>query len=306
MNLLRYALKNIVRNLFLSISSILTIGLLVFFVNILLLVVFTSNHFIASVNNKIAIILTFKDGYNNTQIRSQEFLSGATAFSGVMIEYISREDALEMFAKRHSDLVSIVEHADENPLPDSVRISQIPIQMYKEVDAYIAEYRDILQYDEQDMNKKLVDYQNQYAQVSKVVELLQLSTTAVYVLIWLFLFTVFVMIHTVIRNFIFFLQDEVRIIELVWGKSVFIYGPLMIQGVLYTTMGVLCAFCAFFLFKNAGGMHILPENFVPIFEGFYQALVSVYLQAEIGIALLIGVISAFLASYKYVYSTIRE
>lgn len=183
MNLLRYALKNIVRNLFLSISSILTIGLLVFFVNILLLVVFTSNHFIASVNNKIAIILTFKDGYNNTQIRSQEFLSGATAFSGVMIEYISREDALEMFAKRHSDLVSIVEHADENPLPDSVRISQIPIQMYKEVDAYIAEYRDILQYDEQDMNKKLVDYQNQYAQVSKVVELLQLSTTAVYVLI---------------------------------------------------------------------------------------------------------------------------
>lgn len=109
----------------------------------------------------------------------------------------------------------IVEDANENPLPNSVRISQIPLDKYADMDAYIAQYKDILQYDAQDMNKKLVDYKIQYEQVSKIVTLLQLLNKYVYILIGLFIFTVFVVVHTVIRNFVFFLQDEVRIIELV-------------------------------------------------------------------------------------------
>jgi hypothetical protein len=60
MNILRYAFKNIFRNFFLSISSILTIALLVFFVNILLLVVHSSETFIASVNDKIAVTISFQ------------------------------------------------------------------------------------------------------------------------------------------------------------------------------------------------------------------------------------------------------
>lgn len=77
MNILRYAFKNIFRNFFLSASSVLTIALLVFFVNILLLVVQFSDEFIKSVNNRNAMAISFQKGYNNTQIRSQEFLSGA-------------------------------------------------------------------------------------------------------------------------------------------------------------------------------------------------------------------------------------
>lgn len=87
--------------------------------------------------------------------------------------------------------------------------------MYEQVDAYMARYRDILKYDEQDMNKKLLDYQLQYRQVVKIVKDLALLKNAVFILIGLFLFTASVVIHSVIRNFIFFMQDEVRIIELV-------------------------------------------------------------------------------------------
>lgn len=252
MNILRYAVKNIFRNWFLSISSIITIALLVFFINILLLVVTVSDAFSDSVNSKIAMIVTFQDGYNNTQVRSQEFLSGAAQiFPSVKVEYISREEAMTIFSKRHADLAAIVEDASENPLPNSVRISQIPLKMYENVDAYIAKYRDILKYDEQDMSKKLLDYREQYTQVVKIISLLKMLNNAVFVLIGLFLFTAFIMIHTVIRNFIFFLQDEVRIIELVGGKSSFIYGPLMIQGIFYTTSAVLIAFSSFYLFENS-------------------------------------------------------
>lgn len=76
MNILRYAFKNIFRNFFLSASSILIISLLVFFVNILLFVLFATEKFIASVNDKISITINFRDGYNDSQVRSQMLIQG--------------------------------------------------------------------------------------------------------------------------------------------------------------------------------------------------------------------------------------
>ena len=216
MNILRYAFKNITRNIFLSLSSVLIIALLIFFVNILLFVVYASEQFIASVNDRIAITVNFRDGYTATQVRSQEFLSGAaTTLSGVRVEYISQEQAFSILSERSPDLAALVENIDDNPLPNSVRFSNVPIALYGDVNAYISQYRDILQYDETSMQNKLVDYQTQYNQIVGVVNSLKSLNMAVYILIGLFLFTVFVVVHMVIRNFIFFLQDEIRIIELV-------------------------------------------------------------------------------------------
>lgn len=82
MNILRYAFKNIFRNLFLSASSVLVIGLLVFFVNILLFVLFATEQFIMSVNDKISITINFRDGFDNSQVRSQMLINGInTAFT---------------------------------------------------------------------------------------------------------------------------------------------------------------------------------------------------------------------------------
>lgn len=307
MNILRYAFKNIFRNFFLSFSSIVTIGLLVFFVNILLLVVHSSDEFIANVNNKIAMTVTFSNGYNNSQVRSQEFLSGATTeFEGISVKYISREEAWQIFQKRHAELAAIVEEADSNPFPDVVQFSQIPIEKYEKFNDYIASYKDIIRYDAQDMNQKLLDYQAQYQNIMKTVELLRLLTQAVYVLIALFLFTVFVMVHMVIRNFIFFLQDEMRIIELVGGNPSFIYGPLMVQGIIYSVFGVIFAFLAFVIFRNAGGMTLLPSDLIGIFIRFYTLLSEKFLPLQLVAAVAIGIFSAILASYKYIHSTIRE
>ncbi len=75
MQLLRYAIRNIFRNIFLSVSSILIIGLLVFFVHILIFVIFSTDRFITSINNRISISINLQNGYDSTQVRSIEFLS---------------------------------------------------------------------------------------------------------------------------------------------------------------------------------------------------------------------------------------
>lgn len=307
MNILRYAFKNIFRNFFLSFSSIITIGLLVFFVNILLLVVHSSDEFISQINKRIAIVISFQDGYDASKVRSQEFLSGAlTSFPEMSVKYISKEEAWQIFSERHASLASIIEDARENPFPNSVRFSEIPIEKYEQFNDYIASYKDIIRYDKQDLSQKLLDYRMQYDNIMKTIEFLRLLTNAVYVLIWLFLFTAFVMIHMVIRNFIFFLQDEMRIIELVGGKPSFIYGPLAVQGIVYATLGVLFAFSLFVVFNNFGGISLLPSDIVPIFTGFYTKLSADFLPLELLSAVAIGIFSAVLASYKYIHSTIRE
>lgn len=62
----------------------------------------------------------------------------------------------------------------------------------------------------------------------------------------MFVFTVFVVVYTVISNTIFFLRDEMAIIELVGGRSYFLYGPLVIQGMVYTGAASFLALGLFF------------------------------------------------------------
>lgn len=229
MHHLRYAFKNIFRNIFLSVSSVLIIGLLIFFVNILLFVIFSTDRFITSINDRISININFKDGYDNSQIRSKEFLSGVTlSFSGVQLDYISREDALVLLTSRNPDLATLIE-SDSNPLPNSVRLSNIDINQYESLNIFIGRFRDVLQYNQESLDKKLLDYKSQFERISSVVEMLHILQFAVYVLLGLFVFTVSIVIYMVIHNFVFFLQDEVRIIELVGGRPSFIYGPFILQ-----------------------------------------------------------------------------
>lgn len=301
----RYAVKNIFRNIFLSVSSVLIIWLLIFFVNILLFVIFSTDRFIVSINDRISININLQDGYDNTQIRSKEFLAGVSnSFSGVQLDYISREAALDLLTTRNPDLATLIE-SDSNPLPNSIRLSNIDINQYKQLNIYIAQFRDILQYNEWSMNKKLLDYRTQFDRISSVVEMLHILQFAVYILLWLFIFTVSIVIYMVIHNFVFFLQDEIRIIELVGGRPSFIYGPFIIQWLLYASIATCISIVTFLAILTLTRSQSIFVDFLPFLSDF-SALFVMYSWILIPLFSLIGAISAFLASWKYIHTTIGE
>ncbi len=305
MQLIRYALRNILRNIWLSASSLLIIGLLVFFVHILLFVIFSTDRFITSINDRISININLQDGYDNSQIRSIEFLSGVTtSFSGVQVDYISREDALTLLTTRNPDLATLIEQ-DANPLPNSIRLSNIDIDLYASLNVYIGRFRDILQYDQGSLDRKLLDYRSQYDRIANVVEMLHILQIAVYILLALFVFTVAIVIYMVIHNFVFFLQDEVRIIELVGGRPSFIYGPFVIQGIIYASIATTLATMAFVGLLALIRSQSLFADFIPFLSDFSSLFVS-YAWVTIPLFSLLGAFSAFLASWKYIHSTIGE
>jgi cell division transport system permease protein len=217
MNILRYAFKNIFRNFFLSISSIIIISLLIFFVNILLFVQFAADQLIDNIQGRISFTINYQTGFTDQSPRSKLLISSLEGiFTGASIEYVSKEQAFETLKARNPDLATLVEHADENPLPNSLTINNIrDLTEYQKLPQILEKYQDVLQYDKSRLDKKIVDFETQYKNISKVVSILQIFQYGIFVLLGLFIFTVFAIVHMIIRNFIYFLQDEVRIIELV-------------------------------------------------------------------------------------------
>lgn len=185
MNILRYAFKNIFRNFFLSISSILIITLLIFFVNILVFVQFTTESFIDYVQSRISFTINYRDGIESTSPRSELLVSSLRGvFTGAEIEYISREQAFADFKVRNPDLAVLVEQGDENPLPNSLSIRSIrDLSQYGQLSVVLEQYQDVLEYDKSRLDKKILDFKTQYDNVARVVYFLQLFQYGVYVLL---------------------------------------------------------------------------------------------------------------------------
>jgi len=66
--LFKYAVKNISRNTFLSISSVIILTLLMFFINILIVLQDVSIRIISSVNERLTISLYLSDEYNKNSV----------------------------------------------------------------------------------------------------------------------------------------------------------------------------------------------------------------------------------------------
>ncbi|MBT6778732.1 hypothetical protein HOA93_02970 [bacterium] len=64
----KYSAKNILRNKFLSLSSILVLTLLMFFINILVILHDVSIKLISSINSKLTISLYLEDGYDRNSV----------------------------------------------------------------------------------------------------------------------------------------------------------------------------------------------------------------------------------------------
>ncbi len=150
-----------------------------------------------------------------------------------MISPISKAQAFDLLRTRNPDLASLIENTGENPLPESLRIDNIPRDQYAQFNTIIGESRDMIHYDKDAMDKKLLDYTSQFDRISQIVKLLYMLELGVYTLLALFMFTVTVIIYSVISNSISFQRQEIEIIELVGGKKSFIYGPFLFQGAIY-------------------------------------------------------------------------
>ncbi len=303
-NILKHTLKNIVRNKFLTFSSILIIGLLMFFIDILIILHGVSLNIIQNVNEKISINLYLKE---DTDKESKEFRDFHREMKKVAntinIEYKSKEVIKEQYAKKDPELIKITSGVD-NPFPNTILISNINVDDYEKINNII-EPRTTWVNAIFDVNLKKIknavnSYKQEYKEIKKVIQTFKILTYAVYFFIFIFVISIFIIIYSIIWNFIFHYRNEIFITKLIgWGKR-FIYWPFTLQWIIYAILAFFVSLIWLYYLMN-----FLPDLFA-FFETPFDYDMTIFyptfkkiLPIELAVFVFIGAISGLLSSRKY-------
>jgi len=299
MRLLRYAFKNITRSFFLSLSSVIVITLMTFLIFVLFFAQFVASSLTNIVNSRLSLKVNVKTGLTDTSLKVIDTLESLRKIdSGVDAQFISASDALKDLRKRDPDLANIIESDAENPLPNTIAIKNVPIESYVELDRVMSEHADAIEAGDKTGKNAFTDYKAQYTRIRDVIHVLISIEYGLYAIIGFFLFSVFVVVFQSIGNAVFYFREEIKITELVGGQKRYIYGPFVLQGLIYTVTALLVSTVLFVVILKNMDFSILFAT--PIFiSGFFESVTMKYLLLAV-LLLFLGGLSGLVSSYRFV------
>ena len=291
----KYSLKNIMRNKFLSFSSILVLTLLMFFINILIILHDVSFKLIDSINSKMTISLYLKDGYDKNSIEVIDLIndikkidSDSTWVWKINVVYKTKEEILDDIRVKEPWLVKILER--NNPLPETIIISNIMLDQYVNLNNVIE--NKLFLFSTGDEGKEyFANYNSQYDRIKSIINVLNILELGLYIIIWIFMISISIIIYSIIGNFIYYYRDEIYITRLVWWSKKFIYWPFIIQWGIYSFLAFLLSFFIFIIILNK-----LNSSFSELYTFTFQ--LPIFLIEMIAFVL-IWWIAWYLSSKKY-------
>ncbi|MDD3145207.1 MAG: hypothetical protein PHV23_03805 [Candidatus Gracilibacteria bacterium] len=272
-----------------SISSVLVLTLLMVFINILVLLDDVSSKLIDGINSKLTISLYVDEKYTKTSLEVTDFIDDIKKQnSDVLVEYKTKDDIINEIRLKEPNLVKILER--NNPLPDTIVLSNIGISEYKNINALV-ESRLYLLVNDENQKDYFANYTTQYKKIEDVTSVLDVLQFGLNIIILIFVVSIAIIIYSIIGNFIYYYRDEIYITKLVGGSNVFIYGPFVLQGIIYSFSAFLSNIILFVL---------LLSNLNGIFGTIYTFTFSNYiLLGEMIMFTFVGGMSGFFSSKKY-------
>ena len=291
---IRYGAQNFYRNSLLSIATIavMVIALVAFFGLRISNVALIST--LESIKDKIDITVFFKiETKEDDILRIKKSLEGFAEVKSV--EYVSRDNALEKFKLKHTDVKIISEalnELDDNPFSASLNVKAHDPSKY----SIIAGYLDTSEITP--LTDKIT-----YAQNHMIIDRLSRIISAVesggYILGVILSIVAGLIVFNTIRLSIYSNREEIAVMRLVGASNAFIRGPYLITGVLYGLIATVFSFAIVVPVL----IYISPyfKDFVPSLDIIFylksNILVILLTQLSIGVGL--GTIFSFLAMRRY-------
>ena len=294
--LFKYAVKNILRNTFLSASSLLILTLLMFFINILLILHDVSFRIIDSINDRLTISLYLDEEYDKNSIEIIDLQNDIKkAIPDISITYKTKDEVLEDMRERDPELVNILER--QNPLPETITLENIPLWEYEKLNTLVENKLFVLTQSSAEVkdDQYFSTYTRQFERIEKVISTLHMLQIALYIIIVTFLISIAIIVYSIIGNFIYYYKDEIYITRLVWGSKLFIYGPFSLQWMIYVALSFCISTLLFFLLIQNVQYVFGFSQMSDIYSGNYAMILL--LQALVFLS--IGGISWFLSSRRY-------
>jgi len=289
---------NFTRSGVVSMASVLIMTITLFVITSLIFlqaILFSS---LDQIKNKVDITIYFNlNSPENKIVTLKETLEKLPEVASV--SYISAEDALSRFRKRHANdylIIQALEELDENPLSAYLNIKAKEASQYEGIVKFLqgdsALARDsagIIEKINYNQNKVIID---RLVAIIDGAKKLGMGVTALLVLISI------IIVFNTIRLTIYISREEIGIMKLVGASSKYVRGPFVVEGAIYGLIATVIAIAIFFPVTLWFGNNM--TNFLGL--NLYQYYLSNFFQI-FGIVLLsglgLGVISSTLAISKY-------
>jgi len=300
---LRAGFKNFHRNGWLSVATISIITVTLFIVNIQIAVVISENLLLNDIKDRVSISAYFK-----ADVTEQEVLRAKDEFDKYQevasIEYISKDQALDDFKEDNSGneiLLKSLEEIESNPFEPTLSIKAHEPQDYDLVARAISEssYAGVINTVNYDKYSNVIDSLGSEIDSNQKTGLaLGITLTVIAILIT----------FNSIRITMYAHAREIEIMRLVGASNNYIRMPYIWEGILYGLISAVIAlplsyiYLRFVAMPEASGV-ILPFSngiYIKMFleDIFYKNLYWI-IPAQLGIGVLLGVVSSFIAIGRY-------
>ena len=290
---IKYGYLNFRRNGWLSTATVLVMTMALFVLGWLMMLSVVANTALSSLENKIDISVYFKNNSNESDITAVK--EDLTVLPEVAkVDYVSSEEALNDFRKRHKDNKLISDSLEElggNPLSASLNIKAKDARNYAAISEFLSAKNypaiDKINYFE---NQKVIE------RLSSVVNASRLFGSAL--VLFLGFIAVLVAFNTV-RLAIYTMREEINIMRLVGATAWFIRGPFLFEGMIYGAIASLVATFSFFpilwVISSPLSAALSGVNISSYFKSNFFEFFGIMVFAGISL----GVISSFIAIRRY-------
>jgi len=288
--------SNIWRNKFLTIATVLVMGILIFIFNIILGVNFVTKSALNELTQKVDIIVYLKDSTEYYQV--QQMVNDLTKLEGVTnVTYRSKSDALQIVSKTHPKTAEFLQrYGVDNPLPPSINVTTETPELHTAVQQFLNQekYRHMLA-------NVVTDAEKQSSATGAVTKnLINLSNATNQIIFWVFVVFIsgsILIISNAIQLTIYSRQKEIYIMRLVGATRNFIRLPFLFEGLFYGVFAMIIACLLLLLLATQ-----IQISELSIAEYLRKIPLLTVFAVELAASIIIGIICSYIAVYKYLKS----
>ncbi len=277
----------------LSAATIFILVMAIFLISSLFLLKDVSRFLITNLQEKADISVYFKrDALEEDILKAKDNISNVPEIK--KIEYVSREEAKEIFVKKHEndpDLIAAVEEVGGNPFLASLNINAFEASQYTAIANLLesSNFKDLVE---------KVDYYQRKPIIERIFSLTSLlNKSGIIFSVILIIIAILVTFNT-IRLAIYNFREEIGIQKLVGASNWFIRGPFVVHGVIsgifavFITLSIFSLVCWYLSPKIA---FFFPD--LNIFQFFANDIWMIIL-IQFAAGILLGAISSIIAVRK--------
>ena len=293
--IIKFSFQEIVRNMSLSVMTVLILILMLLSINTLMVVRVLTDESIAAVKKQIDVSIYFNPEATTDEI--QEIRDYVNAFPEVEQEsFLTSDEVFVNFKKNYADSTDVLSSLNEigtNPLgPTLIIKTRDPKDYSKIIKALsVPEYENIIE------AKTFGDTETAIDRIHVITTNVQKFT---YFLTILFAVIAFIIIFNTIRVAIYTQRTEIGIKRLVGATSWFIRGPYMVESLLFSiiSVGLSYVLVDFFLkFLDPYISVIFEKN--NLLSNYLSQNLLFILSIEFGVVFLLTIVSSGLAMRRY-------